>query len=129
VLHGLFDRHPGLMVASLENGSDWVPALLRDMDKAVGKNRNDWKGGVPSELFKEHVWVAPYHEEDPYPLIEAIGIEHVLFGSDYPHPEGLAEPVDYVADLAKLSEAEVRLVMRDNALALFSMSARIGSGR
>ena len=33
---------------------------------------------------------------------ELIGVEHVLFGSDYPHPEGLADPVSYVDELKGL---------------------------
>jgi hypothetical protein len=36
----------------------------------------------------------------------------------WPHAEGLADPTDYAHDLAQLSEDEIRLVMRENALAL-----------
>jgi len=122
VLHGVFNRHPTLRVASIENGSDWVPGLLHDMDKAVGMNRNDWAGGVPSEIFREHIWVSPYHEEDPRAIVDAIGVDHVLFGSDYPHPEGLAEPLAYVDDLATFSDADVRRIMRDNAARLLGIS-------
>ena len=41
-----------------------------------------------------------------------------MAGSDWPHAEGLADPTDYVYDLKGLSDAEIRLVMRENALAL-----------
>ena len=42
----------------------------------------------------------------------------MIFGSDYPHAEGLADPKTFVDDLPGFSESEVRLIMRENALAL-----------
>jgi hypothetical protein len=42
----------------------------------------------------------------------------VLFGSDFPHAEGLAEPTEFVNDLEGFSAAETRLVMRENGLSL-----------
>lgn len=50
----------------------------------------------PSEALAEHLWICPFPEDDVNELIVAIGADHVLFGSDYPHPEGLREPRDYV---------------------------------
>ena len=40
----------------------------------------------PSEALAEHLWVCPFPEDDIDELIGATGAEHVLFGSDYPHP-------------------------------------------
>jgi hypothetical protein len=42
----------------------------------------------------------------------------MVAGSDWPHAEGLPEPGDYLRDLQGLPDAEIRLVMRENALAL-----------
>ena len=42
----------------------------------------------------------------------------MIFGSDYPHAEGLADPKSFVDDLPGFTEDEIRLVMRDNGLAL-----------
>jgi predicted TIM-barrel fold metal-dependent hydrolase len=67
-------------------------------------------------VFRQHVWVAPYHEEDAVALANLIGVEHVLFGSDYPHPEGMAEPLSYVEAIAPLGHDGVHRIMRDNAL-------------
>jgi predicted TIM-barrel fold metal-dependent hydrolase len=71
--------------------------------------------GKPSELFKQNIWVAPYHEEDISGLIDLIGAEHVLFGSDFPHAEGLANPADFVESISDRSDEEIRRVMRENA--------------
>ncbi|MBW8826735.1 MAG: amidohydrolase [Acidobacteria bacterium] len=121
ILHNLFGRFPGLRVASVENGSLWVPYLLKALDKNKGMGRNGpWPGGYvkgrPSEIFKEHVYISPYHEEDAVALGELIGVERVLFGSDFPHPEGLAVPSSFADQLATLSAEDRRAVMRDNAL-------------
>jgi predicted TIM-barrel fold metal-dependent hydrolase len=78
VLHNLFGRFPKLRVVSLENGSLWVPYLLRAMDKMKGMGRHGhWLGGRvegrPSEIFREHVWVCPFHEEDVVALVDLVG--------------------------------------------------------
>ena len=72
----------------------------------------------PVEAFRRHVWVSPYYEDDLPVLRDAIGAYHILFGSDFPHAEGLAEPTEFVNDLEGYSAAETRLVMRENGLSL-----------
>ncbi|MEX0664230.1 MAG: amidohydrolase family protein [Acidimicrobiia bacterium] len=123
VLHNLFGRFPNVRCLSVENGSLWVPYLLKVMNKMNGMGRNGpWLGGRiterPSDIFKRHVYVSPYHEEDIVALTETIGVGQVLFGSDYPHPEGLANPAEFAERLDSLDDADVRRVMRDNLASL-----------
>jgi predicted TIM-barrel fold metal-dependent hydrolase len=47
-------------------------------------------------------------------LIELLGVDRVLFGSDYPHPEGMADPLSFVDELQALSHADVAKVMGGN---------------
>lgn len=126
ILNNLFGRFPGLRVAVLEYGGAWVDYLLYSMDHSAKFGRNGrWPEGKidakPSEIFKEHVYVAPYPEEDPAELAELIGPERVLFGSDYPHAEGLAEPAAFATKLTGISDGDVRKVMRDNAAGLLRL--------
>lgn len=52
-------------------------------------------------------------------LVNAVGTEKVVFGSDFPHPEGLANPVSYAERLESLGLEEVKRIMGGNrALAL-----------
>jgi predicted TIM-barrel fold metal-dependent hydrolase len=132
VLHNLFGRFPNVRVASVENGSLWVAYLLAVLDKMKGMGRNGpWLGGKvdgrPSEIIKRHVFVSPYHEEDIPALVRTLGESQVLFGSDFPHPEGLAEPADYLAGLPGLDDRQVRMVMRDNTLGLLGPASLGGS--
>ena len=98
----------------------FVPYLMKLMDKMGGMGRNGpWIGGRikerPSRILKRHVFVSPYHEEDIVALAETVGASQVVFGSDFPHPEGLAEPRDFADGIASLPAEEVRMIMGDNA--------------
>jgi predicted TIM-barrel fold metal-dependent hydrolase len=100
ILQNFFGRFPGIDLISIENGSVWVGPLLKSLDKAARMGRNGpWLGGplsdLPSDIFRNHVYVNPFHEDDIVGLVDAIGADRVLFGSDYPHPEGLAQPLEY----------------------------------
>ena len=125
-LHNLFGRHPEVKVVSIENGSHWVKALLKSVDKAAALGRRGpMIGGPlparPSEVLAEHLWVCPFPEEDVVELIGVLGAEHVLFGSDYPHPEGLREPADFVPLLDGCGPDSKRRVLRDNTAALLGI--------
>ena len=113
IIHGVFERHPGLRVMSIENGSAWVPLLLRRLYKLANQQPAAFPSD-PGDVLREHVWVAPYFEEDVQQLVEHIGVERVLFGSDWPHGEALAEPTDYVKELSGLDDHAIRRIMRDN---------------
>jgi predicted TIM-barrel fold metal-dependent hydrolase len=117
VVHGVFTRHPTLRVASIENGSDWVHTLIKRLRKQANQTPW-WFEEDPVDAIRNHVWITPYYEEDMRKLADTIGVERVLFGSDWPHGEGLASPLDFLKELHAFSDDEIRLVMRDNALAL-----------
>jgi predicted TIM-barrel fold metal-dependent hydrolase len=117
IVHGVFHRHPTLRVASVENGSDWVAILA----KRLRKKANQTPGAFPDDpldVLRRNVWVTPYYEEDLAALAQTIGVERVLFGSDWPHGEGLAEPLTFSKELAGFSPDEVRKIMRYNVIDL-----------
>ena len=111
-------RHPNLRVATIESGSEWVGLLLKALKKSYGQLPGAYEGVDPVEQVQEHVWVSPYYEDDLDELRNELGATQMIFGSDYPHAEGLADPKSFVDDLPNFSEEEIRLVMRENGLAL-----------
>lgn len=132
ILHNLFGRFPGLRMLSVENGSAWIPGLLEDLDRSTrvsvstqGDKQTTLIGGpltdTPSNLFKQHFYVCPFFEESVSNLVDWIGADHVLFGSDWPHPEGVREPLDFLDDCAGLSTEQLQLVMRDNSARLLGV--------
>ena len=113
IAHGVFDRHPKLKVAVLELGAAWVPHLITRLKAAYGKAPQNF-GSDPVQSFIDHTWVMPFYEDDLTELTRHFPIERLVYGSDWPHPEGLADPQDYVDDLAAFTPAEQKMIMRDN---------------
>jgi len=85
ICHGALSRFPGLKVAVVENGASWVGPLLRSMADLYKKMPQEFLEN-PVEVFRRNIYISPFWEEDLGELAELIGEDHVLFGSDYPHP-------------------------------------------
>ena len=115
VCQGFSDRFPRNRVASIEAGASWAPTLLKKLKKAYGQMPTGFDSD-PVETFREHVWVAPFYEDNLAVLKEQIGLDHVLFGSDWPHAEGLAEPKTFARDLQRFGYGndEIHAVMAEN---------------
>ena len=64
----------------------------------------------PVEVFNRNVWLHIFHEPDPKGLIDmGIPADHLMFGSDFPHPEGMADPLAYaeVVEASPIEEQEL----------------------
>ena len=113
VCHGVADRHPDIRFVSVENGSVWVTELVRLFKKVYGQVPQSFASD-PLETFRRNFFVVPFYEDDVRGLANIIGMNRVLFGSDYPHAEGLGTPLDFLNELEGFSDAEVKAVMSDN---------------
>jgi predicted TIM-barrel fold metal-dependent hydrolase len=115
VCQGVFDRFPNVRVASIEAGSEWVLPLVKKLHKVHGQMPMAFATD-PVETLRRHVWVAPYYEDDLAAVKDVLGVERLLFGSDWPHAEGLAEPRTFADDLRAqgFTDDEVRTVMSVN---------------
>jgi predicted TIM-barrel fold metal-dependent hydrolase len=112
--HGLLTRFPDLRIALIENGADWVMPFLAHLGDVYNKMPQMFEEN-PVEAFKRNVYISPFHEDDIARLIDEIGEDHILFGSDWPHPEGLAEPCSYLDHLpAGLSDDTMAKIMGGN---------------
>ena len=122
MLERLFVRFPNLRVASIENGAEFIPDLFRKLDSTAKKIPGWWPDDDPIALFRSHVWVSPFWEDDLVTIAGLLGADRVLFGSDWPHIEGMPSPLDYLPEVAGLSEADRRRVLHDNAADLIRLS-------
>ena len=111
--HGLLSRFPTLRVLPVENGSAWVRPMLNALEFSYGHNPKLYAED-PVMVLKRNIWVHPFHEEDPRGLIDLVGADRVVFGSDYPHIEGMSQPLDYVDELEGLSHDDIARVMGGN---------------
>jgi predicted TIM-barrel fold metal-dependent hydrolase len=119
ILHGVVQRFPRLRFVAVETGSEWVAPLLERLGKVFEQQPRAFAED-PREAFTRNVWVSPFYENDLDQLGALIGADHMLMGSDWPHTEGLAEPLSFVDDLeaAGFSDADIRKICHDNTAAL-----------
>ncbi|MGA7419686.1 MAG: amidohydrolase family protein [Acidimicrobiales bacterium] len=122
ICHGTLHRFPKLRVALVENGAGWVPHFLEQLDHAYEKMPQLYVER-PSDTFKRHFWMHPFHEEDPRDLVKLLGADHVIFGSDFPHIEGLADPLSWADELHGLPDEDLRKVMGGNMMDLMGLTA------
>jgi predicted TIM-barrel fold metal-dependent hydrolase len=121
VCHGMLTRFPGVRLLSVENGGSWVGLLLRNLDLAY-KKMPDQFPEHPRDVFHRNVWVNPFWEDSVTGLVELIGAERVCFGSDYPHPEGLDDPLAWRHEIDGLPAADVERIMSTNMFDLLGLT-------
>jgi predicted TIM-barrel fold metal-dependent hydrolase len=103
ILGGVLDRHPGLKVVFTESGVGWIPRELRKMDQLFDSMRSVGDGGEiaydaknalgdlslrPSEYWHRQCYVgATFINPAEIAIRDAVGVDKILWGSDYPHLE------------------------------------------
>ena len=121
ICHGAFTRFPGLRIATIENGGTWVKPLLENLAGVYKKMPHDFPEN-PLEAFRRNVYVNPFWEDALEGLIEVMSPDRLLFGSDYPHPEGLGDPISFYDDLpSSLSQADAAKIMGGNLKELLAV--------
>ena len=96
---GVFERHPELRVGVIELTAHWVPQFLLMLDGAYGfyvARHGEPPRPLaerPGEYVKRHVRVGALAYERPAELSQYVGEDTFMFGSDWPHAEGIADPL------------------------------------
>jgi predicted TIM-barrel fold metal-dependent hydrolase len=124
--HGLLTRFPDLRIALVENGGDWIPSFVDHLQDVYEKMPQAFAED-PIEAFKRNIYVSPFYEDDLGELVDLMGVDHILFGSDYPHPEGLAEPCSYVDHLPSgMPDDDVAKIMGGNLGRIMRVGVPVG---
>ncbi len=97
IYDGVLERFPNLKIGLIELGSNWVPAMMQNLDigvKELGKFDVALRdlSIKPSEYVKRQVRVTPLHFEDAGWVLRSVGKDILMFNTDYPHPEGGSDP-------------------------------------
>ncbi len=130
IFGGVFDRHPRLKVVVTENGVQWLPSLVRDMESFF-----DTHGGAPvrsylklrpAEYFERHVSLGgSLMKRAEAEMRDEIGIDRLMWGADYPHLEGAA-PVHRLIlrqVFGGMPEEDIRRMLGVNAIRVFGFDA------
>ena len=124
ICHGALSRFPDLRVLVVENGSGWVKNLLRQLDKAYRVMPKEFDEH-PVEVFKRNVYIHPFLEDDVASIVEIMGEDHVMFGSDFPHPEGIGDPLSFVDRLDGISDEAKAKIMGGNAIEQLRLKVKV----
>src|SRR3954470_15013764 len=135
IFGGAFERHPGLKLVLTEQSSGWVPAMLKSLDHTFEqyldpKMQESFFGGPaakkmslkPSEYWQRQCYVgASFFRPVESALRHEIGVDKIMWGSDYPHVEGT---YPYTTEALRLAfagveEPEVRAMLAGNAAGLY----------
>lgn len=124
---GVLERHPGLRVAFLESGCGWLPYWLWRLDEEYKNLYFEVKNHIkikPSEYFHRQCFVVIDPSEPYLPqIIEYIGVDNLMFGSDYPHMDHHPEIVNQFVELeACLSPQTIQKIAYDNPVLFYNLT-------
>jgi predicted TIM-barrel fold metal-dependent hydrolase len=127
MVSGRLDRHPGLKLGLIESGAGWVPfaveALEHQFDEMLAGKRDILKKR-PWQYFHDHFWCTFWFETiAPKHMLELIGVDNVMFETDFPHPTSLYPGVQehLVNVLGGHDYATAKKVLQDNAVKLYNL--------
>jgi predicted TIM-barrel fold metal-dependent hydrolase len=114
VFDKLFERFPNVRIASVENGAEFLGDLFHKL-RSTDRKMPGYFTDDPVEAFTRNVWINPFWEDDVNTVVEHMGADRVIFGSDWPHIEGMPRPLDYAVEVKHFADADQLRIMRDNA--------------
>jgi predicted TIM-barrel fold metal-dependent hydrolase len=124
---GVAQHYPKLRFVLVEGGIGWVASVLRSMDHWWTDHHHWMEPKVdetPSFYFKRQFWAT--FEDDRAGVLtrELIGVDRLMWGSDYPHTEGTFpySRQQVAKDFAGIPEAEVYQMVAGNAAQLYNLS-------
>ena len=96
-LDGVFERFPRLRGASIEQGAEWVPGMLKKLDGAMQFARTEPDLAAlsmkPADYIRRQVKFAPFAKDDVGWVLDNVGPDLLMFSTDFPHPEGTRDPI------------------------------------
>ena len=127
IVSGRLDRHPKLKIGLIESGAGWIPfaveALEHQFDEMLPRfskqlTRRPW------QYFRDHFMCTFWFEKvAPKLLLETIGVDNVMFETDFPHPTSLYPGVQahFVDVLGGYDHAVQKKVLQDNAVKMYNL--------
>jgi predicted TIM-barrel fold metal-dependent hydrolase len=127
IVSGILDQYEKLKIGLIESGTGWVPFWLEAMDHQLSEFRTRENRGLKlkaKEYFRRHFWVSFWFEDyAPRHMLDEIGVDNVMFETDFPHPTSLYPGVQdkLVEVLGDHDHATRKKVLQDNAARLYNL--------
>ena len=137
IFSGVFERYPRLTVAIVEFELAWAPHVLSTMDYTYRERHEEalyrFKDGMrPSDFFHRNVCLSFQEDAIGIRLRDAIGVDSMMWGSDYPHSEStFPQSRKILAEiLAGVPDAEQAKIAGGNTARVYGFDvARLEKGR
>jgi predicted TIM-barrel fold metal-dependent hydrolase len=131
IFAGAFERYPKLSVGAVEFEVAWAPYFLARMDnvyteRAVGRKQKRFKNDMlPSDFFRRNVFISFQEDDLGIQLRSLIGVENLMWGSDYPHAESTFPRSREIVEriLQDVPEREGAMIAGQNAARLYHFKA------
>jgi len=117
--HRCLARHPRLKVAIVEFGTDYVRPMVHHFQDAYERTPQLFDED-PMVALRRNVFIHAFSEPDPIGLIELLGVDNTMWGSDFPHPEGMRDPLAFSEEIESLPLDARKAVMGGNLDALLA---------
>jgi predicted TIM-barrel fold metal-dependent hydrolase len=109
--HGLALRYPGLKFLPVEFASTWIRPFVAKLQRTYERSPVLFDED-PFETFRRSIYIHAFHEPDPAGLLDlGLPADHLMFGSDFPHPEGMSDPLGYSEVVEELPAGDQALIM------------------
>jgi len=123
--NAVFERYPNIRVVLGESGIGWIPYVLDRMDFEYEDQYKDLPLKMrPSDYWRRQCKATFQYDRIGTKLIDDLGVETVMWGSDYPHPDGVwPESEKYISEQFKhLPEEVVKAITCDNAARFYGLT-------
>jgi predicted TIM-barrel fold metal-dependent hydrolase len=129
IFAGVFERFPRLNVGTVEHELSWVPHFLDRIDYSYTQRarRDHWirfrEGAIPSDFFHRNVFLSFQEDDLGIRDRDRIGIDQLMWGSDYPHTESTYPRSQAVLEkiLAGVSEEDRQKITSSNVARLYQL--------
>jgi uncharacterized protein len=127
IVSGRLDQHPKLKIGLIESGMGWVPFALEALEHQFDEmlpSKSKILHRRPWDYFRDQFWVTYWFEKvGPKQLLETIGVNKVLFETDFPHPTSLYPGVQaHILDTLGGYDRHVKeRVLERNAVELYNL--------
>jgi predicted TIM-barrel fold metal-dependent hydrolase len=118
--HGMLSRFPRLKVTIVEHFNQWTRPMVQHFQEAYDKAPVLFDED-PMAVLRRNIFIHIFQDPNPVELIRMLGVENSMFGSDFPHPEGLRDPLAFSEQITELSPDEQALVMGGNLARLMKV--------
>jgi len=125
--HGMLTRFPKLRFAPIEITTGWIRPFFERMEAAWDRSPNLFDEN-PIDVFKRNIFVHVFNDPEPFETAKILGVDNTMFGSDFPHPEGLRDPLGFAERLAEFSAEDQAKVMGGNMARIMKVDDSVPVG-